>query len=207
MLERNSKYFQGDVLDFGCGEMPYRDYILKHASTYRGVDWPGTKHELRAEVFADLNKSIPLADEIADTIVSFSVLEHLYNPLGMLNEANRILKTGGHLVLSVPWQWQVHEAPHDYYRYSPYGLRHLLSQADFSVVSISPTGGAFSTLALKASYLLARLARGPRPVRLLLRLMVLPIQFFLQLVAPILDRFDKNWSLEAPGYSVVAKKS
>jgi hypothetical protein len=52
-----------------------------------GVDWSGTLHELKADILADLNEPLPIEDQVADTVVSLSVLEHLREPQTMLNEA------------------------------------------------------------------------------------------------------------------------
>jgi 2-polyprenyl-3-methyl-5-hydroxy-6-metoxy-1,4-benzoquinol methylase len=47
--------------------------------------------------------SIPLADESCDAVIMSEVLEHLnFNPVPVLNEINRVLKSGGFLYLTVP---------------------------------------------------------------------------------------------------------
>lgn len=84
---------------------------------------------------ADLNKPLPIENECANTIVSISVLEHLSNPQLTLNESFRILKSGGFAFLQVPFQWMVHEAPFDFFRYTPYGLKLLLSNAGYENIS------------------------------------------------------------------------
>jgi hypothetical protein len=54
---------------------------------------------------------------------------------------NRVLAKGGQLVLSTPLFWPVHEAPYDYYRFTEYGLRHLLIKNGFKVDNIIYRGG------------------------------------------------------------------
>jgi len=103
---------------------------------YIGVDWAGSSHEALADIVADLNKPLPIESCVADIVVSLSVLEHLCEPQTMLNEAYRILKKGGVMIIHVPWQWWVHEAPHDYYRYTPYGLTYMLKKAGFDKINI-----------------------------------------------------------------------
>ena len=80
---------------------------------------------MKADIVADLNKPLPIESEVADVVVSISVLEHLCEPMTMLSESFRILKPGGSILLQVPWQWWIHEAPYDFYRYSPYGLNYF----------------------------------------------------------------------------------
>jgi ubiquinone/menaquinone biosynthesis C-methylase UbiE len=93
------------------------------------------------------------------------VLEHLERPQDALSETYRLLKPGGHAIVDTPFFWPTHEAPRDFYRYSPYGLRYLLESTGFEVVEILPLTGAWVTLALQISYALQDYRRGPlRPV-------------------------------------------
>lgn len=140
-LKRFSENFRGHLIDLGCGEMPYREWLLNYADTYTGVDWGGTQHELRADVVADLNEPLPIDNGIADTVISLSVMEHLREPQIFLGEAQRILKTGGRMVLQVPFMWRVHEAPYDYFRYTRFGLRYLMEKAGFADVEVYPQTG------------------------------------------------------------------
>jgi len=73
---------------------------LEHAESYVGLDWSDSMHDTKADIFVDLNESIDVPNDVADTVVSFSVLEHLHSPQVILNEAYRVLKCGGHIVLS-----------------------------------------------------------------------------------------------------------
>lgn len=101
-LMKMSHMYTGELYDFGCGESPYKKFFLQFASNYLGVDWSDSLHITKPDIVADLNKHLPIESCIADTIVSFSVLEHLSEPQIMLNEAYRILKPGGHIVIQVP---------------------------------------------------------------------------------------------------------
>lgn len=111
IFEKFKADLNGDIVDLGCGEMPYRDYFLQYAKSYTGIDWGETIHELKADIVADLNKPLKLGDATFDHAISISVMEHLMEPRTFLKEAHRILKKGGRLYLQVPWQWRVHEAP------------------------------------------------------------------------------------------------
>lgn len=196
----------GCVYDLGCGEMPYRSWFMQYAEDYIGVDWSGTFHQLKADIVADLNRPLPIKSSVANTVISFSVLEHLYNPQKLLNEAFRILVSGGSFMIQIPWQWHVHEAPYDYFRYTPFGIEYLLKEAGFRDVQVSSQGGFFSMIALKLNYFSLRLIRGPRFIRWVVRSVLAMFWFALQKMAPYLDKLDKNWSLEAPCYFIVARK-
>ena len=148
-LEMLSSHFKGDLYDLGCGEMPYRYWFLQYVDRYVGVDWSGTLHELKADIIADLNAPLPIKDRVADTVVSFSVMEHLREPQNMLNEAFRILKPDGRMILQVPFMWWVHEAPYDYYRYTRYGLKYMFEKAGFTEVEVLPQTGFWVMWTLK----------------------------------------------------------
>lgn len=76
--------------------------FLNYADEYIVVDWSDSQHKIQADIIADLNKVLLIDSEIADTIVSFSVLEHLCEPQTMLNGAFRILKQKGILFSRYP---------------------------------------------------------------------------------------------------------
>lgn len=194
------------IFDLGCGDMPYKGYFLGFCQHYIGLDWSSSLHELKADIIADLNHRLPVASAVADTVVSFSVLEHLCEPQVMLNEAYRILKPGGKLILQVPWQWLVHEAPHDYFRYTPFGLKHLCEKAGFKDVVVEAAAGFFTMWFLKFNYFTSRFVRGPKPLRFLLTTLLVPLWFILQMLAPWLDKLDRHPLLETSSYWVTAVK-
>jgi SAM-dependent methyltransferase len=163
-LWKCAQHYKGVLYDLGAGEAPYKSFFLKFAAQYIAVDWAGSFHDTKADIAADLNKPLPIEPEAADTVISLQVLEHLCEPQTMLNEAFRILKPGGAIVLQVPWQWRVHEAPHDYFRYTPYGLKYLFEKAGFVDVVVEPQSGFFTMWILKMNYFSTRFIRGPRPM-------------------------------------------
>jgi ubiquinone/menaquinone biosynthesis C-methylase UbiE len=93
---RAKPLIRGDVIDLGCGTAPFRDEILGQASSYTGVDWPGSLHGgSRVDVFADLAQDLPFRDACCHTITLFQVLEHVSSPWRLLPECRRILRPGG----------------------------------------------------------------------------------------------------------------
>ena len=196
----------GKVYDFGCGTRPYETLIRKYADDYIGIDWGNSLHQKKADIFADLNRELPIEDSVADTVVSFQVLEHLNDPSMMLGEANRILKSKGHIYLSVPFMWWVHEAPFDFYRYTPYGLKHLFEKAGFQNIKVVPVAGFFSMWILKFCYFTDRRFCRQGKLKSFWKAFFTLVWYVGQVLAPSLDKLDKDWNLEAPGYWVVAEK-
>lgn len=204
--EACKKYYKGVMYDLGCGEKPYKEFFLQHVERYIGIDWGNSLHDSKADILADLNEPLPLDNECADTTIAFSVLEHLHEPQTMLDEAFRVLKPGGAMVLTVPWQWHVHEAPHDYFRFTPYGLKYLLEKAGFAVVTIKPLSGFFTTWVLKFNYFTKRLVGGTPARQAFMTALLTPVWSIGQHLAALLDARDTNWNLEATGFGVVARK-
>ncbi len=207
-LEKHSKYYKGILVDLGCGEAPYKEYFLQYADKYVGVDWSNTLHNFKADIVSDLNEKIELEDDYADTVVSISTIEHLREPENFLKEANRILKQNGYFILQVPWQWRVHEAPYDFFRYTPYGLTYLFEKAGFNVLEINAVGGFFAMMFLKTNYFTLRFIRGPKFLKTIVKTLLIPFWTINQIAAMILDGIDKEKFklIEAPGYFVVAQK-
>jgi SAM-dependent methyltransferase len=204
-LRMFSSHIKGDLYDLGCGELPYKRWFMQYVERYVGVDWSGTLHEMNADIVADLNEQLPIKDQVADTVVSLSVMEHLREPQSMLNEAFRILRPGGSMILQVPFMWWVHEAPHDYFRYTCYGLKYMFEKAGFTDVEVMPQTGFWVMWTLKFNYQSIRLIRGPWPLRKMMSVLLRVVWEIDQRISPWLD---KHWHSEGEtaGYFVVAKK-
>ena len=80
------------VLNLGCGG--------RKAPGQLGVDrYPGS----RADIRADLDRPLPFAESCADRVVLEHVLEHVAEPVRLIEEIYRILKPGGVLQVEVPY--------------------------------------------------------------------------------------------------------
>lgn len=204
-LQKYTPYYKGVIYDLGCGEAPFRKYFLQYASQYVGVDWSGSYHDTKADIAADLNNPLPIEDAVANTVISLSVMEHLSEPQTMLHEAFRILKPNGYIVLQVPFMWHVHEAPYDFFRFTRYGLEHLFTKAGFTDIDVKATSGFWTMWFLKLNYQTIRLIRGPRPLRWLIKGVLIPFWWLNQTIAPFLDYYWTSGG-ETAGYFVTARK-
>lgn len=205
-LEKYTALYRGTIYDLGCGEAPYKDWFLQFGEHYVGVDWSVSFHNIKADIVANLNEPLPIESAIADTVLSFSVMEHLSEPQKMLSEAYRILKPGGSMILQVPWQWSIHEAPYDFFRYTPYGLRLMLERAGFVDIKVQAQAGFFTMMVMKINYFSKRCVRGPKTIRFFIFTFMSIFWYVGQKIAPILDKIDLNWETETTGYFVTAKK-
>lgn len=195
----------GRVLDLGCGTRPFESDIMCYADEYVGVDWDNSLHECKPDIEANLNNPLPIESSSFDHIVSFEVLEHLCEPEVMLKETFRVLKSGGEIVITVPFQWRIHEPPWDYFRYTRYGIEHLLSKSGFLKINISVISGFWTTIVLKCNYQLLRLVRGSTLRRKVSRIFLVPFWYASQHMALLLDRLAPD-ERETVGYFIKARK-
>ena len=72
------------------------------------------KHMKKPDLFYD-GRELPFGEASIDGILSTQVLEHVPNPSAYIMEAKRVLRPGGYLVMSVPFVWQEHEQPYDFF--------------------------------------------------------------------------------------------
>lgn len=177
------------VLDAGAGEGQYKRFFAPHG--YVGIDLgigdAGWNYR-SLDAVADLER-LPVAAGCFDAAVNVVTLEHVREPKCVLTEIARSLKPGGRLLLIVPHEWEVHQAPHDYYRYTRHGVEYLLGEAGFEAAEIQPVGGYFRLLARRLLNGLQFFATGPRWIGFL------PAALFLvppALILPLLDGLDRD---------------
>jgi SAM-dependent methyltransferase len=132
------------VLDAGAGECVYKP-LFEHCR-YEAVDLAVGE---AAWNYANLDHvsaldELPMGDETFDAILCTQVLEHLERPRESVREFYRVLKRGGKLYLTAPMAHVEHQTPYDFFRYTSYGLRSLLSDAGFREMTIEPFGGMFT---------------------------------------------------------------
>lgn len=134
------------VLDLGAGEAPYQE-LFSHAE-YVTTDWAGSMHPgaRGVDVVAPAD-ALPLDDGAFGIVLCTQVLEHVPEPSAVLAECFRVLAPGGKLAVTVPLLWELHELPHDYYRYTAPGVSYLLDKAGFIDVAVTPRSDSFSALA------------------------------------------------------------
>ena len=141
-ISERAGYAHGLVLDVGCGGQPYRK-MFSQIEFYVGMDLPSNGC---VNVYGD-GQSLPFFGAVFDTVLCNEVLEHVPEPSQFMAEVGRVLKPGGVLLLTTPQTWGLHHEPHDFYRYTKYGLRYLAEKNGFIVIEVFPTCGMWATVA------------------------------------------------------------
>lgn len=183
------------VLDAGAGEGRFKPEF-EH-TRYIGVDlavgdvdWNYSDLDTICNLF-----NLPFDSNTFDVALCLQTLEHVAEPFVVISELSRVLKPGGVLYLSAPQSWHQHQKPHDYYRYTSYGLRYLFEKANLVVDEIKPMGGYFWFL----SFQLQNINYWLFPKGSRYRWLTLPLRAFngliFQLILPLilfyLDPLDK----------------
>lgn len=143
---------RGRVLDVGCAGGWAREAIATECD-YVGLDYPATAQSIygtRPDVFAD-GASLPFGEGTFDTVLLLEVLEHVSLPERVLAEIGRVLAPGGVLLLSMPFLYPLHDAPHDYQRLTAYGLQHAVRRAGLDGAAPMPRCTGLHAAALLAA--------------------------------------------------------
>ncbi|EAR07397.1 class I SAM-dependent methyltransferase [Reinekea blandensis] len=99
------------VIDLGCGSGYGSTFITKVSKNYTGVDvsneavlYAQERYGNNNTTFMKISSSepLPFSDNSFDTALSFQVIEHVKLPDSYLQEAKRILKPNGTLIIITP---------------------------------------------------------------------------------------------------------
>ena len=156
---------RGRLLDVGCGEKPYAAWFEPFVDSYIGVELAATfaataaGGRARADVVYS-GGTLPFRDGAFDTVLSVQVLEHTARPGALVAEMSRVLARDGLLILTAPFQFRLHEQPHDFFRFSPHGLRQLCEAAGLEIIETQAQGSLWSVIGHKLNTFLSfRVAR------------------------------------------------
>lgn len=192
------KHASGTIADIGCGRAPlyiaYRSLVNETIC----VDWATSANRNEfIDIEADLNFGIPLANDSVDTLLATDVLEHLRNPHLFWQEVVRVLRPGGKFLLGVPFLYRIHEAPHDYFRFTRFRLHSYCEENNLTLITLEEYGGAICVLA-------DTVAKAIKP---LIAAKVVQWCALKALNFPWVKSADKRSSRLAPlGYCLVAQK-
>lgn len=148
---------QGRVLDIGCGDR-WAEPTLGPGCTYLGLDYPSTVdlgYAGAPDVFGD-GLRMPFPDQCFDTVLLMDVLEHLRDAPAAMNEAVRVLRPGGTVILRVPFLYPLHDEPYDFQRWTSHGLCSAMKACGIEVREITYHGEPAETSAALIAIALAK---------------------------------------------------
>jgi SAM-dependent methyltransferase len=126
------------TLDIGAQNGPYGAHFPRRV----GLDIrPGAGVRIIGDA-----QALGIRDAAFEVVLCTEVLEHLPEPQKAIDEIFRVLEPGGSLLLTTRFLFPIHDAPHDYFRFTKYGLRHLLRR--FEIVELREETDTVSTLAV-----------------------------------------------------------
>jgi SAM-dependent methyltransferase len=136
-LRTNRSLLAGRVLDVGSKKKAAKGLFaleLRQGDCWIALD-------IGADSKPDVvgrGERLPFRGGTFDAVVCSEVVEHVEEPAALIAELYRVLRDGGHLLLSSPFMFPIHGDPHDYQRLTETRLRQLLRA--FAEVEISASG-------------------------------------------------------------------
>lgn len=182
------------VLNLGSGVKRISKYVLNvDIVKYEGVD-----------IAADI-LNLPFEKESVDMIIFEDVLEHIDSPDLAMNEIKRVLKIGGMLYLSVPFIFQYHGSPQDYYRWTHMGVRKITE--GYMEIELGVRHGPTSAMALAViSWLSILLSFGSQKIySIFFILFTIILAPWCHIIDPVLSRFFTAKNM-AGGFYFIGKK-
>ena len=175
-LQQAAQYASGTLLDLGCGNAPYRIWFGPRTTQYITADYPPVSPGV---MVACNSLELPFRARRFDTVLCTQVLEHVPKPWLMAEEVGRVLKPGGILILSCPQYWPLHEEPHDFFRFTVYGLQALFPKTGWDWLEHQQQGSTWAVIGSALWQSFHQFGRGKRLIALLLN--------------PIFLRLDRLW--------------
>jgi SAM-dependent methyltransferase len=147
------------VLDLGSGGSSYARYFPNRLTV--DID-----HLRKPDIVADAHK-LPFKDGEFDMILSTEMLEHVRDPFQVERELRRVMSRGGLLILSTRFVFPLHDIPHDYWRFTKYGLKELFKE--WEIVELQGETKNFSAIgALLQRLCFQSTFRVNKPIKLVL---------------------------------------
>jgi len=156
LIEANKRRITRRNLDRALAEVHLAGYTLEIGAAgaqYEGLYEHGVRLNIApadADVQADAH-ALPFADASFDNVVAIETLEHLRDPSRAIAEFTRVLRPGGRVLVTTRFCYPIHDAPHDYFRFTRFGLEALF--ADYDIGRLEETDSAAETWLILANRL------------------------------------------------------
>lgn len=189
----------------GSREEVYREQFFSECA-YEAVDFWEDRfiREGSEKSAASARHTLPFPDAHFDAVVTTKyIFEHISEPARVARELRRVMRPGGEAFIVVPLVRRQHQKPHDYFRFTEFGIEHLFREAGFRDIEIKHSNGAMVTLTSYA-YFFQRGISMPQWLEKSFDFIhywaIEPIGFFL-------DRFDNGYGRDLTLYLLVRAKA
>jgi hypothetical protein len=136
-----ARYLSGDLLDTGCGQVPYYEVCKPLVDSHYCIDHDHHAADTRfIDESVDLNGPWQLG-RLFDSILCSDVLAHVQNPFLLFQSMSAHLKPNGYLVVTTPFNYWMSHPPHEYFHATEEALKHLCQINGLEVMQIQSYGG------------------------------------------------------------------
>lgn len=126
VLEIGSRFYSDDTFN------DFRKLCIENNAGYIGADLSSGKN---VDVVVDFTDDIAVVKDklkiTFKTVICCSVLEHVKDMFQFAKNVSEIIDDGGAIFLSVPFTWEFHGYPNDYWRFTPASVEYLFNRFDF----------------------------------------------------------------------------
>ena len=185
------------VLNVGAGGT-IETYLKTKFNFVRSIDVDVNREPDQVIDVCDLNQLRDLTFT-PQLICMFEVLEHTKNPINAIQNLYEIIDENNYVMLSTPFIFHIHDEPHDFFRFTKYGLETLFE--NFKEVVVKPRNGWFETILV----LFVRLRMERNILSKIIGNLFILIYFLLTPITYLLQSIIKSEKITT-GYFVYAKK-
>ncbi|OGR84516.1 MAG: hypothetical protein A2901_02805 [Elusimicrobia bacterium RIFCSPLOWO2_01_FULL_54_10] len=146
------QYGRGDVLDVGGWDF-FLTAVKKKIdfNTWTTLEISEAKRfetgDSRVKFVIGDGCEMKFEDNRFDTVINIQVLEHVFEPIRMVEEIGRVLKPGGYGIFLIPQTSTVHFAPEHYYNFTRFWIQKTAQRAGLKIEDIKPLGGVWTSMA------------------------------------------------------------
>ncbi len=212
------KHVIGNVLDVGGGNF----FTRLNKSTIEYSNWTTIEPNAKERADASLNWKLISADgcnlqfedNSYDTILNIQVLEHVFEPIKMFSEMERVLKPNGKMLILIPQTSNLHMAPNHFGNFTRYWTIEAAKRFNLEIVEMTPMGGFWSSIASSCVYFFFHAFQFPgyfhvKEKRSFITLLAMPFMFLWAIITICFSLLFSLFDIpeEANNYFFVLKKA